>query len=224
MSLKNLPEDCRPREKLLAKGADSLTDAELLAIFLRTGVAGMNAIELAGYLLKDFGSLRGLMQANQTQFCQRKGLGSAKYAQLQAVLELSKRHLGETLSRDDGLTSPSHTARYLSAKLRDRPREAFLVLYLDNQHRPIRDEILFEGTINAANVYPREVVKRALDLGANAVILAHNHPSGIAEPSTADRHITARIADALALVDIRLLDHMVIGDGDVVSFAERGWI
>ncbi|USH02588.1 DNA repair protein RadC [Grimontia kaedaensis] len=224
MSLKNMPEECRPREKLLARGPESLTNSELLAIFLRTGVTGMNAIELASYLLEDFGSLRGLMQAELKQFSARKGLGSAKYAQLQAVLELSKRHLGETLAREDALSSPSHTARYLSSKLRDRPREAFLVLYLDNQNRPIKDEILFEGTINSANVYPREVVKRCLDIGANAVILAHNHPSGIAEPSSADRHITNRIGDALALVDIRLLDHMVIGDGDVVSFAERGWI
>ncbi|CZF84439.1 hypothetical protein GCE9029_04402 [Grimontia celer] len=224
MSLKNMPEECRPREKLLARGPESLTNAELLAIFLRTGVTGMNAIELASYLLEDFGSLRGLMQAELKQFSARKGLGSAKYAQLQAVLELSKRHLGETLVREDALSSPSHTARYLSIKLRDRPREAFLVLYLDNQNRPIKDEILFEGTINAAAVYPREVVRRCLDLGANAVILAHNHPSGVAEPSAADRHITNRIGDALALMDIRLLDHMVIGDGDVVSFAERGWI
>lgn len=224
MSLKNLPEECRPREKLLAKGPEALTNAELLAIFLRTGVTGMNAIELARYLLEDFGSLRGLMQATLTQFSARKGLGSAKYAQLQAVLELSKRHLGETLAREDALASPAHTANYLSLKLRDRQREAFLVLYLDNQNRPITDEILFEGTINTAGVYPREVVRRSLELGANAVILAHNHPSGVAEPSSADRHITHRIGDALALVDIRLLDHMVIGDGDVVSFAERGWI
>ncbi|WP_325891397.1 RadC family protein [Grimontia sp. NTOU-MAR1] len=224
MSLKNMPEECRPREKLLARGSESLTNAELLAIFLRTGVKGMNAIELASYLLEDFGSLRGLMQAELKQFSERKGLGSAKYAQLQAVLELSKRHLGEILAREDALSSPAHTARYLSVKLRDRPREAFLVLYLDNQNRPIKDEILFEGTINAAGVYPREVVRRCLDLGANAVILAHNHPSGVAEPSAADRHITNRIGDALALMDIRLLDHMVIGDGDVVSFAERGWI
>lgn len=224
MSLKNLPVDSRPREKLLQKGAESLTDAELLAIFLRSGVAGMNAIELAGYLLSDFGSLRALMQANLAEFTQRKGLGPAKYAQLQAVLELSQRHLKEVLITENPLTNPQHTARYLTAKLRDKSRETFLVLYLDNQHRPIKDEILFEGTINAAGVYPREIVKRSLELGANAVILAHNHPSGVAEPSGADRQITVKIADALALLDIRLLDHMVIGNGEVVSFAERGWI
>ncbi len=224
MTLKNLPAEVRPREKLLAKGAESLTNSELLAIFLRTGVCGMNVIELAGHLLNDFGSLRALMQANLEQFCQRKGLGSAKFAQLQAVLELSRRHLCESIPKNEALTSSSATAKYLSAKLRDRPRETFLVLYLDNQHRPMRDEILFEGTINAASVYPREVVRRALELGANAVILAHNHPSGIAEPSAADKKITIRISDALALVDIRVLDHMVIGDGEVVSFAERGLI
>ena len=224
MSLKDLPQEARPREKLLNKGAETLSNAELLAIFLRTGVSGMNAIELAAHLLDDFGSLRGLMQANLKQFSQRKGLGNAKFAQLQAVLELSRRHLGETLEKQGALTSSSDTARYLTARLRDRVREAFFVLYLDNQHRPIHDEILFEGTINAAGVYPREVVRRALELHANAVILAHNHPSGIAEPSRADRTITSRITDALALVDIRVLDHMVIGDGEVVSFAERGWI
>ncbi|MFD2177072.1 RadC family protein [Veronia pacifica] len=224
MSLKDLPADCRPREKLLAKGSESLSDAELLAIFLRTGIKGMNAIELAAYLLEDFGSLRGLMNADLQAFSKRKGLGSAKYAQLQAVLELSRRHLEEIMAKEDALTSPTHTARFLRAKLRDRVREAFLVLFLDNQNRPIKDEVMFEGTINAANVYPREVVRRALELHANAVILAHNHPSGVAEPSHADRVITDRIGDALSLVDIRLLDHMVIGDGCVVSFAERGWI
>lgn len=224
MTLKNLPPECRPREKLLKKGADTLSDAELLAIFLRTGVAGMNVIELAGFLLQDFGSLRGLMEANLDQFSQRKGLGSAKYAQLQAMLELSRRHLNELRHREDAFTDSTHTKRYLLAMLRDKIRESFLVLYLDNQHRPIKEEILFEGTINAANVYPREVVRRSLELGANAVILAHNHPSGIAEPSQADRHITTRIIDALSLVDIRVLDHMIVGDGQVVSFAERGLI
>lgn len=224
MSLKTLPLDCRPRERLLARGADSLSDAELLAIFLRTGVTGMSAVALADHLLTDFGSLRALMGADQTAFCQRKGLGSAKYAQLQAVLELSRRYLKETLSKTDALTSPDHTRRYLSTLLRDRPREAFYVLFLDNQHRVIADEQLFEGTHNAASIYPREIVRRALELHAAALILAHNHPSGVAEPSQADRHITDKIANALSLVDVRVLDHLVVGDGDVVSFAERGWL
>jgi DNA repair protein RadC len=209
MSLKTMPQDCRPRERLLSRGAQSLSDAELLAIFLRTGVTGMSAVELADYLLNDFGSLRALMGADQAAFCQHKGLGSAKYAQLQAVLELSRRYLKETLSKTDALTSPDHTRRYLSTLLRDRPREAFYVLFLDNQHRVIADEQLFEGTHNAASVYPREIVRRALELHASALILGHNHP---------------RIVQALGLVDIRVLDHLVVGDGEVVSFAERGWL
>ncbi|MBD1576833.1 DNA repair protein RadC [Vibrio sp. S11_S32] len=224
MSLKQLPPESRPREKLLARGALALSDAELLAIFLRTGLQGMNAIELADHLLKQFGSLRALLSASQTQFCDYKGLGPAKFAQLQAVVEMTKRYLAETMKKGDALTSPENTKQYLSSMLRDRHREAFYVLFLDNQHRVVEDEILFEGTIDAASVYPREVVKRAMQHNAAALILAHNHPSGIAEPSDADRRITRRLVDALALVDIRILDHFVVGDGEVVSFAERGWI
>ncbi len=224
MSLKRLPNESLPREKLLSHGPQSLTDAELLAIFLRTGTQGMNVLQLADHLIKDAGSLRGLFSASQQEFCRHKGLGEAKFVQLQAVLEMTQRYLSETLKRGDALTSPQQTKLYLSSLLRDRHREAFYVLYLDNQHRVINDEILFEGTIDAASVYPREVVKRALDHNCAAVILAHNHPSGIAEPSQADRRITRRISDALALVDIRVLDHFVVGDGEVVSFAERGWI
>ena len=149
---------------------------------------------------------------------------SAKYAQLQAVLEMSHRHLEETLTKGDALTSPQQTRHYLSQLLRDRHREAFYVLFLDNQHRVISGEVLFEGTIDSASVYPREVVKRSLEFNAAALILAHNHPSGVAEPSQADRRITRRISDALGLVDIRVLDHFVVGDGDIVSFAERGWL
>lgn len=224
MTIKSLPLESQPREKLLSRGAESLSDAELLAIFLRTGVRGMNVIELSDHLLSDFGSLRKLFSCTKEEFCHRKGLGEAKYVQLQAVIEMTQRYLGETLKRGDGLTSPQHTRMYLSSMLRDRSREAFYVLFLDNQNRVIRDEVMFEGTIDAASVYPREVVKRALEHNAAAVILAHNHPSGVAEPSQSDRRITVRISDALALVDIRVLDHFVIGDGEVVSFAERGWI
>jgi DNA repair protein RadC len=224
MTIKSLPLESQPREKLLNRGAQSLSDAELLAIFLRTGIRGMNVIELADHLLADFGSLRKLFGCSQAEFCRHKGLGEAKYVQLQAVVEMTQRYLGETLKRGEGLTSPQHTQMYLSSMLRDRHREAFYVLFLDNQHRVISDEVMFEGTIDAASVYPREVVKRALEHNSAAVILAHNHPSGVAEPSQCDRRITARIADALALVDIRVLDHFVIGDGEVVSFAERGWI
>ncbi|AMG03368.1 RadC family protein [Vibrio mimicus] len=224
MNLKDLPAESMPREKLLQRGPQSLSDAELLAIFLRTGTQGMNVLALADLLLRDFGSLRALFCASKEQFCRHKGLGEAKFVQLQAVLEMTQRYLGETLKRGDALTSPQQTKLYLSSILRDRQREAFYILFLDNQHRVIRDEILFEGTIDAASVYPREVVKRALYHNAAAVILAHNHPSGVAEPSQADRRITDRLRDALSLVEIRVLDHFVVGDGEVVSFAERGWI
>ncbi|MCG7496809.1 DNA repair protein RadC [Vibrio sp. Of7-15] len=224
MTVKNLPLESRPREKLLMKGAQALSDAELLAIFLRTGIKGMNAIELADYLVEEFGSLRGLLGASKSQFCRHKGLGEAKYAQLQAVVEMTQRYLAEVIQKEDALTSPEHTKRYLTSVLRDRRREAFYVLYLDNQNRVMSDEVLFEGTIDAASVYPREVVRRSLEVNAAALILAHNHPSGVAEPSQADRSITRRISDALALVDIRVLDHFIIGDGEIVSFAERGWI
>ncbi|WP_188005896.1 RadC family protein [Vibrio cholerae] len=224
MSLKELPTESMPREKLLQRGPQSLSDAELLAIFLRTGTHGMNVLALADLLLRDFGSLRALFCASKEQFCRHKGLGEAKFVQLQAVLEMTQRYLAETLKRGDALTSPQQTKLYLSSVLRDRQREAFYILFLDNQHRVIRDEILFEGTIDAASVYPREVVKRALHHNAAAVILAHNHPSGVAEPSQADRRITDHLRDALGLVEIRVLDHFVVGDGEVVSFAERGWI
>ncbi|GAJ72175.1 DNA repair protein RadC [Vibrio sp. JCM 18904] len=225
MILKALPNESMPREKLLQRGPQALTDAELLAIFLRTGTRGMNVIELADFLIQDFGSLRQLFSASEEEFCRHKGLGGqAKYVQLQAVLEMTQRYLAETLKRGDALTSPDQTKLYLSSILRDRQREAFYILFLDNQHRVIKDEILFEGTLDAASVYPREVVKRALHHNAAALILAHNHPSGVAEPSQADRRITRRLTDALALVDIRILDHFVIGDGESVSFAERGWI
>ncbi|EGA70895.1 hypothetical protein VISI1226_16688 [Vibrio sinaloensis DSM 21326] len=213
-----------PREKLISHGPQALTDAELLAIFLRTGTRGMNVLELSDFLLKEFGSLRRLFGASQINFCQYKGLGVAKYVQLQAVLELTQRYLSETLQRGDALTSPQQTKLYLSGVLRDKQREEFYVLYLDNQHRVISGESLFQGTIDAASVYPREVVKRSLEHNAAAVIIAHNHPSGVAEPSQSDRRITRRISDALALVDIRILDHFVVGDGEIVSFAERGWI
>ncbi len=224
MPISKMPVESMPREKLLSRGPDSLSDAELLAIFLRTGTQGMNVLELSDKLIKDFGSLRQLFSATETEFCAHKGMGQAKYVQLKAVLEMTQRYLAETLSRGDALTSPSHTKLYLSSILRDRQREAFYILFLDNQNRVIKDEVMFEGTIDAASVYPREVVKRALHHNAAALILAHNHPSGVAEPSQADRRITRRLTDALALVDIRILDHFVVGDGEVISFAERGWI
>lgn len=224
MKRKFLPSESMPREKLLSRGPQSLSDAELLAILLRTGTQGMNVLELADFLLREFGSLRSLFSSSKAHFCQHKGLGEAKYVQMQASLEITQRFLAETLKRGEALTSPQQTQLYLSSVLRDRQREAFYILFLDNQHRVIQDEILFEGTIDAASVYPREVVKRALHHNAAALILAHNHPSGVAEPSQSDRRITSRISDALALVDIRVLDHFVVGDGEIVSFAERGWM
>ena len=222
MAIRDWPAAERPREKLLNRGADALSDAELLAIFLRTGYAGRSAVDLARELLDEFGGLRGLMETGQQRLCRAHGLGKAKSAQLQAVLEMAKRHLGETISREGALTSPLAVRQYLMAHLRHRQQEIFAVLFLDSQHRPLAYEELFAGTIDGATVYPREVVKRALSKPAAALILAHNHPSGVAEPSQADIRITERLQRALALVDVRVLDHMVIGDSAVVSFAEHG--
>ena len=224
MSIKHWPEQERPREKLIQHGAGALSDAELLAIFLRTGTQGLSAVELARRLLTHFGGLRSLLSATKDEFCQGLGLGDAKYSQLQAVLEMSKRHLQEELMRADVFNSAEQVRIYLSSQLRHVPREVFAVLFLDSQHRLIRYQELFMGTIEAAAVYPREVVKAALQYNAAAVILAHNHPSGVAEPSQADIAITARIGDALKLIDVRMLDHFVVGDGDPVSLAERGLI
>jgi DNA repair protein RadC len=222
MAISDWPEAERPREKLLSRGAEALSDAELLAIFLRTGAPGLSAVDLARQLLGHFGSLRALLSASQQQFCAAKGLGPASFVQLQAVLEMSRRHLSEELDRSEVLSNPDLTRRYLSACLRDESREVFACLFLDSQHRVICYQPLFFGTIDAASVYPREVVKACLSFHAAAVIFAHNHPSGVAEPSQADRRITDRLRDALALVDIRVLDHFVVGDGEVLSFAERG--
>ncbi|MCH2041159.1 MAG: DNA repair protein RadC [Saccharospirillaceae bacterium] len=224
MAIRDWPEMERPREKLLTLGAQVLSDAELLAIFLRTGVKGKSAVDLARELLADFGSLRSLLTADLSTFCQSHGLGSAKFAQLQAALEMAKRHLAEELERGDALTNPQLTQRYLLSQLRDRSHEVFACLFLDNQHRVIRYQELFHGTLDGAAVYPREVVKQALSVSAAAVILAHNHPSGVAEPSRSDRAITDRLTEALGFMDIRVLDHLVVGDGYCVSFAERGWL
>lgn len=222
MSIRDWPDEERPREKLLQRGACALSDAELLAIFLRTGVAGRSAVDLARDLLAEFGGLRQLLEADHARFCQGLGLGTAKYVQLQAVLELGRRFLEERLQRGDALQSVADTRRYLTAKLRHQPHEVFACLFLDNRHRVICFEELFFGTIDGASVHPRQVVKRALYHNAAALILAHNHPSGIAEPSQADEQITLRLKEALALVDVRVLDHFIIGDGQVISFAERG--
>ena len=222
MSIKEWPAASRPREKLLHQGAAALSDAELLAIFLRTGLPGMDAVALAQSILNRFGSLASLFQASQSQFCQGPGLGPAKYVQLQAVVEMSRRYLKADLLSKPALGSPSDTRNFLLAQMRDLTREQFACIWLDSQHRVLRFETLFQGTLDSAAVYPREVVKAALNCNAAAVILAHNHPSGIAEPSSADRLLTDRLQTALATIDVQLLDHMVVGQGVVISFAERG--
>jgi len=224
MSITDWPEDERPREKLLQRGAAVLSDAELLAIFLRTGVVGRSAVDLARDLLIRFGSLRGLLKASRQDFCAAHGLGDAKYAQLQAVMEIARRHLAEAMSERTALPNPAATRDFLRLKLRDLDHEVFCALFLDSQNQVLGFETLSIGTINAADVYPREVLKKALRAQAAAVIFAHNHPSGIAEPSLADRTLTNRLRDALALIDVRVLDHFVVGEGQPVSFAERGWL
>ena len=222
MVITDWPKEERPREKLLQRGVAALSDAELLAIFLRTGVPGKTAVDLARDLLNRCGSLRALLNADIKQFCEGEGLGEAKFAQLQATVEMARRHLSETMQRSSALENPQQTRDFLSARLRDYSFEVFSCLYLDNRHRVIQFEELFRGTINGASVHPREVVKKALSHNAAAVIFAHNHPSGVAEPSAADEQITKQLIDALALVDVRVLDHVVVGDGMSVSFAERG--
>lgn len=222
MAITDWPSEERPREKLLQRGAAALSDAELVAIFLRTGVAGISAVDLARQVLQQLGGLRQLLQADQKQFCSVHGLGPAKFVQLQATLEMARRHMEQELQRGDALTNPDAVRRYLTAHLRGHDQEVFGCLFLDNRHRIITFEELFFGTIDGASVHPREVVKRALAHNAAALILAHNHPSGIAEPSRADESITRRLTEALALVDVRVLDHIVVGDGPAVSLAERG--
>jgi DNA repair protein RadC len=224
MSIRDWSAAERPREKLLSLGPQALSDAELLAIFLRTGVRGKSAVDLARDLLIQHGGLRPLLTLEASTFCATQGLGPAKYAQLQASLEITRRHLRAKLERGDALSSPSDTRSYLRARLRDYPHEVFACLFLDNRHRVIRYDELFRGTIDGASVHPREVVKEALRCNAAALILAHNHPSGIAEPSQADRALTGRLKAALALVDIRILDHLIVGDREVVSLAEQGLI
>jgi DNA repair protein RadC len=224
MSIVDWPEIERPREKLLSFGATALSDAELLAIFLRTGCAGKSAVDLARDLLNHYQGLRPLLEATQQDFCSRLGLGPAKYAQLQAVLEMARRHLAASLKKTDTLSNPAAVKSYVSAQLRHQPREVFAVLFLDNQNRLLAYEELFQGGIDGANVYPREIIRCVIKHNAAAVMLAHNHPSGVAEPSQADIRITYKIESALRTIDVKLLDHLVVGDGQVVSLAERGLI
>jgi DNA repair protein RadC len=224
MAITDWPEGERPREKLRTRGAASLSDAELLAIFLRTGVTGKSAVDLARELLTRFGNLTQLVAASESDFCETKGMGQAKFVQLQAVLEMSRRALKEELQRGDALNSPRAVRDYLQLLLGGRQQEVFLVLFLDTQHRVIASEELFQGTLSQTSVYPREVVKRALAHNAAAVILAHNHPSGVAEPSQSDQLLTDALKQALSLVDVRVLDHFVVAMGKTLSFAEKGLI
>ncbi|MCU8013715.1 RadC family protein [Shewanella sp. SM74] len=224
MGIKDWPEGEGPRDKLLQKGAAQLSDAELLAVLLRNGLAGLNAVDLARSLISEFGGLRNLLCASRNQVCRLPGVGPVKYAQLQAAAELARRVAQENLQRGQVLTNPDLTRDYLMRQLADRSYEVFAVLLLDSQHRVIQFVELFRGTIDSASVYPREVVSLVLEKKAAAVIVCHNHPSGIAEPSQADRRITERLKNALATIDVSLLDHMVVGDREIVSFAERGWI
>lgn len=213
-----------PREKLLKSGAETLEDYELLAIFLRTGIKNCPVMQLSQAVLRHFGSLRGLISANREQFCQFKGIGITQYIQLQACTEMTKRYLAEELAFAHEFTNPLTVRLYLQTELEHYEREVFCVLFLDNQHRLIKKEEMFRGTINTASVYPREIIKTALYCNAAALILAHNHPSGSAKPSLSDKRITKQIQAAAELMEIRVLDHFVIGKGRYFSFAEQGWL
>jgi len=222
MAITDWPADQRPRERLLAHGPAALSDAELVALFLRTGIPGKNAIELARELIGVCGGLNGLLSADRSALGRVKGLGSAKLAQLAAVLELARRCLGEQLHSGAPLNSPGAVRDYLRLALGSREHEVFLALFVDAQHRVLCAEELFRGTLTQTSVYPREVVKAALRANAAAVILAHNHPSGVAQPSQADELLTRCLRDALALVDVKVLDHFIVAGQQTLSFAERG--
>ncbi|GLR14559.1 MULTISPECIES: RadC family protein [Chitinimonas] len=222
MPITDWPTDERPREKLLQHGASSLSDAELLAIFLRVGIPGKNAVDLARELLQHFGSLTELFDASLTELCRIPGMGAAKYSQLQAILEMSRRALGEQLSRPQAFSQPAAVRDYLRLWLGGEDRECFGALFLDTQHGLISAEVLFRGTLDQASVHPREIARRALQLNAGALIIAHNHPSGVSQPSEADLHLTRTVKQALSLLDIRLLDHFVVTRHGSHSLAEHG--
>jgi DNA repair protein RadC len=224
MHIRDWPADERPREKLLARGAGTLSDAELLAIFLGSGLRGRDAVATARDLLAAHGPLRRLLDRTPAQLAKLPGLGPARACALAAALELGNRRLAAELERGEALADPAAAGRYFARRLRHLPHEVFAALFLDNRHRAIAFEELFRGTLDCAEVHPREIARRALDLNAAALIVGHNHPSGNPEPSAADRAVTARLKQALALVEVRLLDHFVIADGPPVSLAARGWV
>ena len=222
MLLKDMPAATRPREKMLALGPSALADAELLALLLRTGHRGVSVVQLAQQMLDAFGGITQLLQAGPTELKQIKGLGPAKRAELSAVLELARRSLMQEFAQRPLFDSPGKVKDYLRLQLSALTHEVFVVMFLDAQHRLIRIEEMFRGTLTQTSVYPREVVKRALEWHAGSVILAHNHPSGTAEPSRADEFLTQTLKAALVLIDVRVLDHLVVGQTEVVSLAERG--
>lgn len=224
MSIRHWPEHERPRERLLRAGAAQLSDAELLAIFIGTGGRGIDAVARGRLLLKKYGSLRSLLEQPSALLAQEPGLGPAIISRLKAALELGTRHLAAELERGAALTDPRRAGEYFSRRLRGLDHEVFACLFLDTRHRALAFEELFRGTLDAAEVHPREVVRRALAHNAAAVILGHNHPSGVAEPSAADRAITHKLREALGLIGVRVLDHFVVGDGAACSLAERGWL
>ncbi len=224
MHIRDWPTNERPREKLLARGPGALSDAELLALFLGSGLRGRDAVTSARELLSAHGPLRTLLERSPQDMRALPGLGPARICTLLAALELSRRLLQADLERGSALTDPLSAGRYFAQRLRGRPHEVFAALFLDTRHRVVAFEELFQGTLDGAEVHPREVVRRALGHNAAAIIIGHNHPSGNPEPSAADRAVTARLKQALALVDLRLLDHFVIGDGEPVSLAARGWM
>ncbi|MGI9316845.1 MAG: RadC family protein [bacterium] len=224
MTIKHWPESERPQEKLLRCGAKSLSDAELLALFIRSGTPGRTAIDIGRDLLNEFGGLRQILTADRRHLYRISGCGPARYALLHASLELNRRFLDQTLRKHGPLNSPQQAADFLTHQLRDLKREVFAVLYLDTRHQVIDYEELFCGTLNGATVHPREVVRSVIEHNASAVILAHNHPSGVAEPSQSDAILTRRLRESLGLIDVRLLDHLVIGDGECVSMSDRGYL
>lgn len=224
MAIPDWPISERPREKLLHKGVTTLSDTELLAIFLRTGIAGKSAVDLARELLLHFGSLTNIFAANQDRFCRLPGMGIAKYTQLQAVLEMARRALSEELKNGNAMNSPEMVRDFLRLSLANKQHEVFIGIFLDAKNHTIATEELFSGTLTQASVYPREIVKRALHHNAAAIIFAHNHPSGIAEPSHADKILTQSLKQALAMIDVKVLDHFIIGNGTTMSFAEQNLI
>lgn len=222
MSIVDWPVGERPRERLLQQGAATLSDAELLAIFLRVGVRGRSAVDLAREILAHFGGLVAMFAADEPTLCQIHGMGRAKYVQLQAVLEMSRRALKEEVLAGDAMNSPQAVRDYLRLLLQGRQQEVFVALFLDAQHRVLAMEELFQGTLTQTSVYPREVVKRALHHNAAALIFAHNHPSGVAEPSQSDQLLTDALKQSLWLVDVRVLDHFIVAGASCLSFAEKG--